>query len=190
MQIRECEYVLAIAQAGTMGKAAQSLYVTQPTLSKMLSKLEESVGSPLFERQSTGMVPTPVGEAYIQCAQRMIELNTQLEEQIKSVTGKQPVIDLGLPAIRSEMMTRTIFPRLSRLFPGMVVHYIHASQNKLVVDLLNNRYSLGVGILSKKYQHILNCSKVGEEEYVEGSPEGAGEADGIKSKMDSQQENK
>ena len=53
MQLRECEYILAIAQEGNMGKAAQRLYVSQPTLSKMLAKLEEEIGAPLFERQSS-----------------------------------------------------------------------------------------------------------------------------------------
>ena len=43
MQLRECEYILAIARFGNMGKAAQHLYVSQPALSKMLAKLEEAL---------------------------------------------------------------------------------------------------------------------------------------------------
>ena len=166
MQLRECEYILAIAQEGNMGKAAQLLYVSQPTLSKMLSKLEESIGMPLFERQSTGMVPTPVGETYIKCARRIMELNNQLDQEIKSVTGKQPLIDVGQPAVRTEMMTRNVFPRLSKEFPGMLVHFIQPPQNKLSVELLNNKFALGLGIVNPKFQHMVNCEKVGEEEYV------------------------
>lgn|GEM_PF-1882935 len=172
MNLRECEYILAIAQEGNMGKAAQLLYVSQPTLSKMLSKLEEEIGMPLFERQSTGMVPTSVGETYIQCARRMIELNEQMDQEIKNVTGLQPLIDVGFPVLRSEMMTRDVFLRLSKEFPGMLVHFIYTPQNKLAVDLLNNRFALGVGIITTKYQQILNCEKVGNEEYVLVVPKG------------------
>jgi len=172
LNLRECEYILAIAQEGNMGKAAQLLYVSQPTLSKMLSKLEEEIGMPLFERQSTGMVPTSVGETYIQCARRMIELNEQMDQEIKNVTGLQPLIDVGFPVLRSEMMTRDVFLRLSKEFPGMLVHFIYTPQNKLAVDLLNNRFALGVGIITTKYQQILNCEKVGNEEYVLVVPKG------------------
>ena len=48
MNLRECEYILAIAHEGNMGKAAQLQYVSQPMLSKMLSKPEEEIGAPLF----------------------------------------------------------------------------------------------------------------------------------------------
>ena len=172
MNLRECEYILAIAQEGNMGKAAQLLYVSQPTLSKMLSKLEEEIGAPLFERQSTGMVPTSVGETYIQCARRMIELNDQMDQEIKNVTGLQPLIDVGFPVLRSEMMTKNVFLRLSKEFPGMLVHFTYTPQNKLTVDLLNNRFSLGVGIIRTKYQQMVSCEKVGDEEFVLVVPKG------------------
>ena len=171
-QLRECEYILTIAQQGNMGKAAQLLYVSQPTLSRMLSKLEESIGMPLFERQSTGMVPTAMGETYIRCARQIMELNEQLDQEIKNVTGKQPLIDVGLPMLRTEMMTRSIFPQLSKEFFGMLVHFIQPPQNKLSVDLLSNRYALGVGIIKQKFQHALNYETVGEEEYVIVVPKG------------------
>lgn len=172
MQLRECEYILAIAQHGNMGKAAQELYVSQPTLSKMLTKLEDSIGAPLFERQSSGMVLTPVGEVYIQGAQRMLEMNAQLEQELKNISGKQPMLELGMPNLRTEMMTRSIFPALSKRFPGMMANYIHTWQSKLAVDLINNRCNLGVGIVTDKYRHYLNCAKVGEEEYVLAVPKG------------------
>lgn len=172
MQLRECEYILAIAQEGNMGKAAQRLYVSQPTLSKMLTKLEESIGTPLFERQSTGMVPTPAGVVYIEGARRMVEMNAQWEQEINAVTGKQPVLDIGLPQLRLELMNRYVFPRLSQRFPGLQTHYLHTPQGKLMVDLINNKCALGIGMITEKFSRILNCDIVGEEEYVLVVPKG------------------
>ena len=172
MQLRECEYILAIAQEGNMGKAAQRLYVSQPTLSKMLAKLEESIGMPLFERQSTGMVPTAAGTAYIEGARRMIELNAQWEQEINAASGTHPFLAIGIPMVRLDVVVYYVLPRLARRFPGLQTHSSHTPQSKLVVDLINNKCALGLGIIKEKYSHILNNEIVGEEEYVLVVPKG------------------
>ena len=170
MQLRECEYILAIARFGNMGKAAQHLYVAQPTLSKMLAKLEEEIGAPLFERQSTGMLPTSVGEIYLQHAQRMVELNAQMERDLKNASGKKPVLSVGISIVRTDLLVQTVFPRLQIRFPGMVANYIHTPQSNLAVDVINNRCALGFGIISDKLQQNLRYEKVGEETYVLAVP--------------------
>ena len=172
MHLRECEYILAIAQEGNMGKAAQRLYVSQPTLSKMLAKLEENIGKPLFERQSTGMVPTAAGTAYIEGARRMIELNAQWEQEINAASGNHPFLDIGIPMVRLDVVVYYVLPRLARRFPGLQTHSSHTPQSKLVVDLINNKCALGLGIIKEKYSHILNNEIVGEEEYVLVVPKG------------------
>ena len=172
MQLRECEYILAIVQEGNMGKAAQRLYVSQPTLSKMLAKLEENIGMPLFERQSTGMVPTAAGTAYIEGARRMIELNAQWEQEINAASGNHPFLDIGIPMVRLDVVVYYVLPRLARRFPGLQTHSSHTPQSKLVVDLINNKCALGLGIIKEKYSHILNNVIVGEEEYVLVVPKG------------------
>ena len=172
MHLRECEYILAIAQEGNMGKAAQRLYVSQPTLSKMLAKLEENIGMPLFERQSTGMVPTAAGTAYIEGARRMIELNAQWEQEINAASGNHPLLDIGIPMVRLDVVVYYVLPRLARRFPGLQTHSSHTPQGKLVVDLINNKCALGLGIIKEKYSHILNNEIVGEEEYVLVVPKG------------------
>lgn len=172
MQLRECEYILAIAEEGNMGKAAQRLYVSQPALSKMLTKLEESIGMPLFERQSSGMTPTRTGEAYIEGARRMLELNSQWEQEINSASGKHPSLYLGVPMLRLLPLTGYVLPRLAKQFPGLQVHYLITPQGKLLVDLLNNKCSLGIGIAGPKFSNILNCDMIGQEEFVLVVPKG------------------
>ena len=155
-----------------MGKAAQRLYVSQPTLSKMLAKLEENIGMPLFERQSTGMVPTAAGTAYIEGARRMIELNAQWEQEINAASDNHPFLDIGIPMVRLDVVVYYVLPRLARRFPGLQTHSSHTPQSKLVVDLINNKCALGLGIIKEKYSHILNNEIVGEEEYVLVVPKG------------------
>ena len=148
------------------------MYVSQPTLSKMLAKLEENIGMPLFERQSTGMVPTAAGTAYIEGARRMIELNAQWEQEINAASGNHPFLDIGIPMVRLDVVVYYVLPRLARRFPGLQTHSSHTPQSKLVVDLINNKCALGLGIIKEKYSHILNNEIVGEEEYVLVVPKG------------------
>ena len=68
MDFRELTYVMAIAKHKNITKAAESLYLTQPTLSKFLKALEEEVGQPLFRRLGNKYIPTYAGERYIERA--------------------------------------------------------------------------------------------------------------------------
>ena len=63
MDLKRVEYFVCVAKLGSFSKAAQMLKLTQPAISRRLSLLEEEVGAPLFERTSTGVVLTEVGEA-------------------------------------------------------------------------------------------------------------------------------
>ena len=51
MELKEARYILAIAIHQSIGKAAESLYISQPSLSKYLKNLEERLGAPLFDRR-------------------------------------------------------------------------------------------------------------------------------------------
>lgn len=70
MNTRELEYILAIAKEKSISKAAEKLYVTQPALSLFLTRLESQLGTPLFIRGASGLIPTFAGERYIQMSRR------------------------------------------------------------------------------------------------------------------------
>jgi DNA-binding transcriptional LysR family regulator len=74
MDTRLFKYFLAIAEEGNMTRAAEILHVTQPTLSKQLNKLEEMVGTKLFQRTSRQMILTEAGLALRDRAKVILEL--------------------------------------------------------------------------------------------------------------------
>ncbi|XVQ08896.1 LysR family transcriptional regulator [Spirillospora sp. CA-255316] len=61
MELRQLRYLVAIADEGNIGRAAQNLYVSQPALSYALKNLEGELGVRLFERHAGGVTPTPAG---------------------------------------------------------------------------------------------------------------------------------
>lgn len=72
MLLRHLRYLLAVADHGGFTRAAEALHVSQPTLSQQIRQLEESLGVNLFDRTSRSVKPTDAGEAYIECARRVL----------------------------------------------------------------------------------------------------------------------
>ena len=65
MNLRDLKYVIAVAETRHFGQAAERCFVSQPTLSGQIRKLEQELGVAIFERTNRSVDITPVGEAII-----------------------------------------------------------------------------------------------------------------------------
>lgn len=72
MLLRHLRYLLAVADNGGFTRAAEALHVSQPTLSQQIRQLEETLGVVLFDRTSRTVKATDAGQAYIECARRVL----------------------------------------------------------------------------------------------------------------------
>ena len=73
MQLRHLRYFIAVAEEGSVLKAARRLHVAQPAVSKQIQDLEKEVGCPLFERLARGVRLTPPGEVFLREARSTVE---------------------------------------------------------------------------------------------------------------------
>lgn len=90
MKISQVEIIVEIAKAGSISRAAQNLFISQPGVSKILKKFEEEVGIQIFERVSTGVHLTPIGRRFVDNAQDIIDQMDKLKDDLfrrKSVTA-------------------------------------------------------------------------------------------------------
>jgi len=86
MELRKIQFFLHIVESGSLSKAASRLYLTQPTLSRFLAKLEEEVGQPLFRRsRSASLELTEAGEVYLETAKQINELWTSMDSKLKAL---------------------------------------------------------------------------------------------------------
>ena len=81
MNVQELRYVVAVAQAGSISKAALNLYVSQSTLSRAVQEVEAQIGISLFQRTNKGAIPTHDGLEFIERARRLLLAFDQLEGQ-------------------------------------------------------------------------------------------------------------
>ena len=71
MNLRDLKYIIAVADTRHFGKAAQRCFVSQPTLSGQIRKLEEELGVTIFERTNRSVTVTPVGEEILRHARKI-----------------------------------------------------------------------------------------------------------------------
>jgi LysR family transcriptional regulator, hydrogen peroxide-inducible genes activator len=110
MTLTELRYIVAVARERHFGRAAQACFVSQPTLSVAIKKLEDELGVTLFERNSGEIAPTSVGERVIEQAQRVLEQSSAIKEIAKQ--GKDP--------LQGPLKIGVIYTIAPYLLPGVV----------------------------------------------------------------------
>ena len=117
MTLTELKYIVAVAREKHFGRAADACFISQPTLSVSIKKLEEELDVKLFERSANEVTVTPLGEEIVQQAQAVLEQAANIREIAKR--GKDPLsgaLKLGviytigpylLPALVRQAISRT-----------------------------------------------------------------------------------
>lgn len=117
MTLTELRYIVALKQTGHFGKAAERCFVSQPTLSVAIKKLEEELDVSLFERSRTRVRATPLGEQIIQQAQNVLEQTNVIQE----------LANLGRDPLGSTLSIGAIFTIGPYLFPRFVTQLQHTA---------------------------------------------------------------
>ncbi|MDE9365772.1 LysR family transcriptional regulator [Luteipulveratus sp. YIM 133132] len=92
IELRHLKLVQAVGELGSVSKAAAALSTTQPAATRQLRRIEDSLGSPLFERSAEGMTPTPVGEMVMARAHTVLTAVETLCADAEQSTGSAPSI--------------------------------------------------------------------------------------------------
>lgn len=78
MDLKQLEYILAIAEHGNISRAATSLYISQSALNQQLLHLEKELGMKLFHRDKRNLIPTPAGKIYLESAREILKIKKTL----------------------------------------------------------------------------------------------------------------
>ena len=140
MDFRELRYVVAIAESGTISKAADTLYVAQPSLSKFLQNVERDLGVKLFERINRRMILTAAGEQYVQTAYRILALKNQLQNSMNDRARlRLGRLSIGSTNARNKYVMTNTLPEFKRLYPGFQVNVSEAPLDELERSLQNGQ---------------------------------------------------
>lgn len=91
------KYVVEVEKEGSISRAAENLYMNQPTLSKAIRELEDMVGIPIFRRTSKGVIPTQKGLEFLEYAKDILTQIEEMENLFNKKTSKKQLFDIVAP---------------------------------------------------------------------------------------------
>lgn len=152
MTLTELRYITAVARVKHFGRAAQACFVSQPTLSVAIRKLEDELGVTLFERNRTEVTITPVGEKIIEQARRVLE-EAEAIKTIAAAGQDQLAVPLKLGVIYTvgPYLIPHLIPGLKAMAPDMQLLITENFTDALSERLING--DIDAAILSLPFEH-------------------------------------
>lgn len=139
------DYAYAVYKEGSFSRAAEKLFISQPSLSAAIRNLEKEIGAPLFERTGTGVSLTEVGRAYMETAARMIALRTEFKNRVSDMQGLAVgQLTVGGTNYLCSHVLAGIINRFSSLYPGVSVELREEKSRALMKMLREDALDLAV----------------------------------------------
>lgn len=143
MNTRELEYFVTIAKKGNLSAAAEELYVSQPTLSKFIDRLEAEVDNKLFQRVNRSMKLTYAGQQYLEYAKKILMIKHDLDVEMNMIKQKDKgFVTIGMPTVRSSLDLGAILPRFKEMFPNVELKIVDGDSNQLDILLQNGEIDI------------------------------------------------
>ena len=145
MDVRQLRYFVSIVDYGSLGKAAEKLFVAQPSLSQQMARLEEDLGVPLLLRSNHGVTPTPAGEALYRHARLVLRQMEQLKQEVVKGGGAESgTVAVGLPTTMASVLAVPLFERVQDKYPGIRLQLFESMSGCLNELLANGRLDLAM----------------------------------------------
>src|SRR5262249_37591760 len=155
LNVRELRTLATAAKAGSMGKAAPLLALSQPAVSKAIAELEHTLGVALLDRTPQGIAPTPYGRAMLKWATAVFDDLSQSVREIESLTDPATgEVRVGCHEVMSAGLLPAVIDRLSRRFPRVAFAVKQAATiPSLYDDLRDRRVDLIFGRIITPVEH-------------------------------------
>lgn len=145
MTIQQLEYIIAVDKFRHFGQAAESCFVTQPTLSAQVSKLEKELEVILFDRSKMPVIPTEIGAQIIAQAKKVVSESKGIFELVSQLKGDiSGVIKLGIiPTLAPYLLHRFIKSFLEK-YPNVKIQVEEIVTEEIIRKLKNDELDLGI----------------------------------------------
>lgn len=173
MDVRQLRYFVSIVDYGSLGKAAEKLFVAQPSLSQQMTRLEEDLGVLLLLRSNHGVTPTPEGEALYRHARVVLRQMEQLKQEVTKGGGAESgTVAVGLPTTMASVLAVPLFERVQDTYPGIRLQLFESMSGYLNELLANGRLDLAILFRGSDTPGITALPVFDEALYVLGEPGG------------------
>ncbi|HLT93167.1 MAG TPA: LysR substrate-binding domain-containing protein [Membranihabitans sp.] len=168
----QLEYIVALATYGNFKVASKHCFVTQPTLSMQIKKMEQMLGVTLFDRSKQPVVPTPVGAEVIDQARRILSERDRLAEIVDNHQNEiQGELHLGVIHSIAPYLLPLFIVELNQRFPRLYIHVHELTTDELVKALRMETIDVAILVTPADFKQIVTNPLYYEEIAVYVSPE-------------------
>ena len=123
----------------SFSKAAQNLYISQPSLSARIKQIEEQIGEPLFDRSTNPLQLTEIGKVYIEAAEEIFKIEQRVENYINNLTTlKTGHLSIGASNLFAAYVVPQLFTQFKQKFPDIHIQITEGHTSQLEAMLSNN----------------------------------------------------
>lgn len=159
------KYVYEVYKERSFTKAAQNLYISQPSLSARIKKIEEIIGEPLFDRSTTPLQLTEVGKVYIEAAEEITQIEQRVENYINDLAGlKTGNLAVGASTLFAAYVVPSLITQFNQKFPDVHIQLIEG--NTAEVEEMLGSNALDFVIDNYHYDSILYNKELYCEENI------------------------
>lgn len=153
MNLQQLEYIIAVDNYRHFATAAQKCFVTQPTLSMMIQKLEQELGIKIFDRSKQPVVPTEAGTVVIAQAKIILQEAKRMKEVIQELKGElKGELKIGIIPTVAPYLLPLFLNRFLKKYPLLKIKITEMNTEQIIEKL--KRHHLDAGILATPLNNI------------------------------------
>jgi LysR family hydrogen peroxide-inducible transcriptional activator len=170
--LTQLEYIVAVDTYRHFGKAAESCFITQPTLSMQIKKLEEDLEIIIFDRSKQPLIPTDVGQRIIEQARIVLkqaeELNNIVKDHKNQVSG---MLRIGIIPTLAPYLLPVFIGRYKKKYPNIYIKVVEQTTDEIVKLLNKDLIDVGILVTPLKEEKIIEKPVFYEEMMIYVNPE-------------------
>jgi DNA-binding transcriptional LysR family regulator len=145
VDLRQLEIFVKVAELGSFSKAAETLFLTQPTISEHIRTLEDELGVRLLDRLGRGAAVTKGGALLLAYAQRMLALSREARQAMESFLGRMSgELLVGASTIPGEYILPALIGRFKEKFPDIAITLLIGGSQAVTDWVVEGRAEIGV----------------------------------------------
>lgn len=144
MDFRQLEYVITVAEEGSLLAASEKLFLSSSALSQHISRLEFELNTALFNRTKTGWILTPAGQIYSNMAREILKQKKLAYQQISDVSGYMTgSFTVGVTPGRGTIMFSNVFPQFKAMYPDVKVNLFEGTVWEISEMIATGKVDIG-----------------------------------------------
>ena len=148
MQIRDIEYVAAVAEYHSFSRAAEKLFISQPALSQQILHLEDELQVQLFKRENKQVTPTLACEAFLEDGRTILALSRRIKERMAEFADLNAgELKIAISSFYHRSYLPPFMKRFQKRYPNVKINVVDAFSNEQSKLLLQGEVDLGIASL-------------------------------------------